>query len=173
AEVKVTMCEEAGAEFRTQDKRYRFSGATESRGPSRLRRELFVEHEAEQRAASVPIKHLDASAVALGHELDHVEAQTESLAHAALLGLHGAELLEHAGLHVGGNARASIRDLDCNRFGQPTDPHGDVPAGRRVLERVSQKGIERPADQFTVKHCRYTRREPHVQPTLPAPPNRI
>src|SRR2546422_6471178 len=51
-----------------------------------FRSSLFVEHEPEQRAASVPIEHLDTSAVALGHELDHVQAQAESLAHAALLG---------------------------------------------------------------------------------------
>src|SRR5207237_2323804 len=67
-----------------------------SKRRSQVRRELFVEHEPEQRAASVPIKHLDASAVALGHELDHVEAQAESLARAALLGLPRAELLYHA-----------------------------------------------------------------------------
>ncbi len=35
-------------------------------------RELFVEHEPEQRAASDAIEHLDASAVALGDQLDHV-----------------------------------------------------------------------------------------------------
>ncbi len=35
-------------------------------------RDLFVEHESEQRAASDAIEHLDASAVALGDQLDHV-----------------------------------------------------------------------------------------------------
>src|SRR2546430_13058517 len=109
------------------------------------------EADPEQRAASLAVQHFRGARVPLGDELDEVQPETESFSRPALLRLDRAELLEHAGLEVRGDSRATIRHVDFHRTWQVANDDRDVLPPGRVLEGVAEQVLDRAADQLAVE----------------------